>query len=359
VYLAAAKMCQLADVSVYPARYPEFSESKLIDQEYACTIRLYKIQEAAEVHRISRRGGFMNTEKRSPQQRPPSPAGKSPPPYTAQPTTVIRPTKGWVPVRLKDILQFRELLYFLIWSELKVRYKQTVLGAAWAVIQPLAIMITFTIFFGIVVRVPTGEIPYPIFAYSGVVVWSYFTTALSRASNSLLDQKAVITKVYFPRLVVPVASVLAGLVDFAVAFAALIALIFFYGFLPTMVTWTLPLFLLLAMITALSVSLWASALMAQYRDVRLLMNVTLQLWFFATPIIYPSRLVPESWRTFYEIFNPMVGVVEGFRWALLSVPDAPAPNPTTLAISTVLVVVVLVGGLYYFRRVERIFADVV
>lgn len=301
----------------------------------------------------------MNTEGRSTRQRPPSVADESPPPHAAQPTTVIRPTRGWVPVRLKDILQFRELLYFLIWSELKVRYKQTVLGAAWAVIQPLAIMITFTIFFGIVVRVPTGEIPYPLFAYSGVVVWTYFATALSRASNSMLEQKAVITKVYFPRLIVPVASVLSGLVDFAVAFAILIALTSLYGFLPTTVAWTLPLFLLLAVMTALSVSLWTSALMAQYRDVRLLMNVVLQLWFFATPIIYPSWLVPESWRTFYEISNPMVGVVEGFRWALLGVPDAPAPNPTTLAISTILVAVVLVSGLYYFRRVERIFADVV
>lgn len=277
--------------------------------------------------------------------------------YMAQPVTVIQPTRGWVPVRLGDILQSRELLYFLIWSELKARYKQTVLGAAWAVIQPLAIMIVFTIFFGIVVRVPTGEIPYPLFTYSGLVVWTYFANALTRASNSMLEQQAVITKVYFPRLIVPVASVAAGLVDFAVAFSMLVVLISFYGFWPTMVIWTLPLFLLLAVMTALAVSLWLSALMAQYRDVRLLMNVIMQLWFFATPIIYPSRLVPESWRVFYETLNPMVGVVEGFRWALLGVSDA--PDPTTLAISAVLVVAVLISGLYYFRRVERIFADVV
>lgn len=281
-------------------------------------------------------------------------------PYEALPTTVIRPTRGWVPVRLGDLLRFRELLFFLVWSELKVRYKQTVLGVAWAVIQPLAIMVVFTVFFGIVVRVPTGELPYPIFAFSGVVVWQYFATALSRASNSMLEQQSLITKVYFPRLVVPVAAVVAGLVDFAFAFAVLVPLIAFYpgaGFSPSIAVFTLPLFLLLAVMSALSVSLWLSALMVQYRDVRLLMNVIMQLWFFATPIIYPSSLVPGSWRPFYEALNPMVGVVEGFRWALLD--GAEAPNPTTLAVSVALVIVVLVGGLYYFRRVERIFADVV
>lgn len=299
-------------------------------------------------------------EERLTRQHSSSVVDEHPLPYATRPTTIIQPTTGWAPVRLGDLLRFRELLYFLVWSELKVRYKQTVLGAAWAVIQPLAIMVVFTIFFGIVVRVPTGEIPYPVFAFSGVVVWQYFSTALSRASNSMLEQQALITKVYFPRLVVPVAAVVAGLVDFAFAFAVLVPLIGFYpgvGFSPTTAVFTLPLFLLLAVISALSVSLWLSALMVQYRDVRLLMNVIMQLWFFATPIIYPSSLVPESWRGFYEALNPMVGVVEGFRWALLG--GAEAPNPTTLAISVALVVVVLVGGLYYFRRVERIFADVV
>ncbi len=302
----------------------------------------------------------MSMEERLTRQHPSSVIEERPPPYPALPTTVIQPTRGWVPVRLGDLLRFRELLYFLVWSELTVRYKQTVLGVAWAVIQPLAIMVVFTVFFGIVVRVPTGEIPYPIFAFSGVVVWQYFATALSRASNSMLEQQALIAKVYFPRLVVPVAAVVAGLVDFAFAFAVLVPLIGFYpdvGFSLSTAVFTLPLFLLLAVMSALSVSLWLSALMVQYRDVRLLMNVIMQLWFFATPIIYPSSLVPESWRPFYEALNPMVGVVEGFRWALLG--GAEAPNPTTLAISVALVVVVLVGGLYYFRRVERIFADVV
>lgn len=299
----------------------------------------------------------MNMGERSTQGSLPPAVDEFRPLYADRPTTIIRPTRGWVPVRLKDILLFRELLYFLIWSELKVRYKQTVLGVAWAVIQPLAIMVVFTIFFGIVVRVPTGEIPYPIFTYSGLVVWTYFANALTRASNSMLEQQAVITKVYFPRLVVLVASVVAGLVDFVVAFAMLVVLISFYGFFPTMAIWTLPLFVLLAVMTALAVSLWLSALMTQYRDVRILMNVVVQLWFFATPIIYPSRLIPESWHVFYEALNPMVGVVEGFRWALLDA--AEPPDLTSLAISSLLVAAVLIGGLYYFRRMEKIFADVV
>lgn len=300
-------------------------------------------------------------QERLTRQRPSSATEAHPQPCAVGPTTVIRPTRGWAPVRLGDLVRFRELLYFLVWSELKVRYKQTVLGVAWAVIQPLAIMIVFSVFFGIVAGIRSDtDIPYPIFAFSGVVVWQYFSTALSRASNSMLEQQALITKVYFPRLVVPVAAVVAGLVDFAFAFAVLVPLIGFYpdvGFSPTAAIFTLPLFLLLAVLSALSVSLWFSALMVQYRDVRLLMNVVMQLWFFATPIIYPSSLVPGSWRPYYEALNPMVGVVEGFRWALLD--GAEVPNPTTLAISVAIVAVVLIGGLYYFRRVERIFADVV
>ena len=298
-------------------------------------------------------------KQRLTRQRPSLATEEHPPPYAVGPTTVIRPTQGWVPVRLRELFQFRELLYFLVWSDLTVRYKQTVLGAAWAVLHPLAVMAVYTVFFGIVVRVPT-EIPYPIFVFSGVVVWQYFVTALNRASNSMLEQQALITKVYFPRLVVPVASVVAGLVDFAFAFAVLVPLIAFYpgvGFSPTGAVFALPLFLLLAVMGALSVSLWLSALMVQYRDVRLLLSVVVRAWFFATPIVYPSSLVPESWRPFYEALNPMVGAVEGFRWALLG--STEAPNPTTLAVSAALVAVILVSGLYYFRRVERTFADVV
>ena len=271
-------------------------------------------------------------------------------------TTVIRPTKGWAPARLGDILRSRELLYFLVWSELKVRYKQTVLGVGWAVIRPLAIMAVFTIFFGMVVRVPTGGIPYPIFAYSGLVVWQYFSAAMSQSSNSLVQYEPLITKVYFPRLLVPMASVISGLVDFLIAFAVLVVLVNVYGFAPTAAIWTLPLFMLLAAVVALAVSLWLSALNVQYRDVRLLVPVLVQLWFFSTPIIYPSGLVPERWSTLYEILNPMVNVVEGFRWALLG--DVAPPGPT-LIFSVLTILVVLVSGMYYFRRMERIFADVV
>jgi lipopolysaccharide transport system permease protein len=300
----------------------------------------------------------VSAEKRLTKQHPSAATDRPQQSTVVLPTTIIKPSRGWVTVELKDVFQFRELLYFLIWSELKVRYKQTVLGAAWAIIQPFAIMVVFTIFFGIVVRVPTGEIPYPIFAYSGLVVWAYFADALGRSSNSLLQYEKLITKVYFPRLLIPVASVVAGLVDFVIAFAVLVGLVLFYGFMPAMAVLMLPLFVLLAMMTALAVSLWLSAFNVQYRDVRLLMPVLIQLWFFSTPIIYPSNLVPEGWRTLYEALNPMAGAVEGFRWALLG-GKAEAPDPMLLAISVFAVVALLVSGLYYFRRMERIFADVV
>lgn len=300
--------------------------------------------------------GLVSTRKQSTEQYLSVKIDEPRPRIATPPTTIIRASTGWAPVNLRDISQYRELLYFLIWSELKVRYKQTLLGAAWAVIQPVAIMVVFTIFFGIVVRVPTGEIPYPIFAYSGLVVWTYFASALAQSSNSLVQYERLITKVYFPRLLVPVASVVAGLVDFAISFVVLVGLVIFYGFVPTAAVVVLPLFVLLAMMTALAVSLWLSALNVQYRDVRLLVPVLVQLWFFATPIIYPSWLVPDGWRTLYAIVNPMVGIVEGFRWALLG--DTQPPG-LVLVVPVLVVAGVLVGGLYYFRRMERVFADVV
>lgn len=271
-------------------------------------------------------------------------------------TTVLRPSRGWAPVNLGDVLRFRELLYFLVWSELRVRYKQTALGAAWAVIQPLAVMAVFAVFFGLVVRVPTGEIPYPVFAYSGLVVWTYFANALSGASNSLVQRERLLTKVYFPRLLVPLAAVLAGLADFAIAFLVLAGMALVYGFALTPALLAVPLFVLLAATTALAVSLWLSALNVQYRDVKLLVPVAVQLWFFATPIIYPASLLPPGWRGIYESLNPMVGVIEGLRWAVLG---AEGPRLEPLLVSICLVAVLLVGGLYYFRRVERSFADVV
>lgn len=298
----------------------------------------------------------MSTEKQLREQYPSGSLGRPQPLGESLPTITIQRTQGWSPIKLKELFEFRELLYFLIWSDLKVRYKQTVLGAAWAIIQPLAVMVVFAVFFGLVVRVPTGEIPYPIFAYSGLVVWTYFANSLSRASDSILDHESLITKVYFPRLLIPVAAVMAGLVDFAIAFAVLVALVISYGFVPTAAVLTLPLFVLLAVMTALAVSLWLSALNAQYRDIRFLVPVLVQLWFFSTPIIYPTDLIPEGWRTLYEVLNPMVGVVESFRWALLGTGEPPS---ITLLISVVMVTAIFVSGLYYFRKMEKIFADVV
>jgi homopolymeric O-antigen transport system permease protein len=273
----------------------------------------------------------------------------------ALPTTIIRPSRGWVPINFKEIFRSRELLYFLIWAELKVRYKQTILGAAWAIIQPFIVMLVYTVVFSIIVKVPTEGIPYPVFVYSGLVVWTYFANALSRSSDSLVQYERLITKVYFPRLLVPMASVVAGLVDFVIASVVLVGLVIFYGFVPTAAVCILPLFVLLAMVSALAVSLWLSALNVQYRDVRLLVPVLLQLWFFSTPIIYPSSLVPEDWHRVYHL-NPMAGIVEGFRWALLGTTEAPG---LMLAISVLIVTGLLISGLYYFRRTERIFADVV
>jgi lipopolysaccharide transport system permease protein len=271
------------------------------------------------------------------------------------PTIIIRPSKGWVPLRLKELWEYRELLYFLVWRDVKVRYKQTVLGAAWAIIQPFFTMVVFSIFFGHLAKIPSDGIPYPIFAYCGLLPWQLFAHAMTESGNSLVSNQSLITKVYFPRLVIPLSAVLAGLVDFAVAFMVLLAMMAYYGMAPTMAVVSLPLFILLAIATALAVGLWLSALNVQYRDVRYTIPFLTQFWLFATPIAYPSSLVPEGWRVLYGL-NPMAGVVEGFRWALLGTKNAPGPM---LAVSVAVVVALLVGGLYYFRRMEKTFADVV
>ncbi|MGB3903432.1 MAG: ABC transporter permease [Anaerolineae bacterium] len=270
------------------------------------------------------------------------------------PTTVIQPSRGWVALNLRDLWAYRELLYFLVWRDIKVRYKQTVLGAAWAVLQPFFTMVVFSIFFGGLAKVPSDGIPYPIFAYCALVPWSYFAGSLERAGNSLVGSSHLITKVYFPRLAIPISAVLAGLVDFAIAFVVLLGMMFYYGFTPTAAVLTLPLFLLLAVLTALGVGLWLSALNVQYRDVRYTIPFLTQVWLFLTPIAYPSSLVPEQWRALYGL-NPMAGVVEGFRWALLG----KDPPGRLMAVSIVVVVLLLIGGLYYFRRMEKTFADVV
>jgi len=271
------------------------------------------------------------------------------------PVIVIRPSRGWVSLRLRDLWEYRELLYFLVWRDVKVRYKQTVLGAAWAILQPFLTMVVFSIFFGRLAGVPSDGIPYPVFAYTALLPWQLFAHALTESGNSLVANQQLITKVYFPRLVIPISAVLAGLVDFSIAFVVLLGMMLYYGIVPTTATLTLPLFLLLAIATALAVGLWLSALNVQYRDVRYTIPFLTQFWLFATPIAYSSSLVPERWRALYGL-NPMAGVVEGFRWALLGKSGGVGP---LVIVSALVVSVLLVGGLVYFRRMEKTFADIV
>lgn len=272
----------------------------------------------------------------------------------AFPTFSIDPPTGWTSLGLRELWDYRELLYFLTWRDVKVRYKQTALGAAWAIIQPLFMMLVFSLFFGRLAKMPSDGIPYPIFTFCALLPWQLFAHALTESSNSLVANERLITKVYFPRLVVPIAAVLGGLVDFAVAFIILLAMMLYYGIVPTAAVVALPGFVVLAVLTALAVGLWLSALNVKYRDVRYTINFVIQFWLFATPIAYPSSLVPERWRALYGL-NPMAGVVEGFRWALLGT----KPPGAMLAVSIGVVALLLVGGLYYFRRMEQQFADVV
>ncbi len=267
----------------------------------------------------------------------------------------IVPSRGWVALQLEELWAYRELLYFLIWRDVKVRYKQTALGAAWAILQPIFTMIMFSLFFGRLGKMPSDGIPYPLFSFAALVPWTYFSHGLSQASNSLVGSANLIKKVYFPRLSIPIASVASGLIDFILAFLVLIGMIVYYGIVPTINVIWLPLFLLLTLITALGVSLWLSALNVHFRDVRHVIPFLTQLWLFATPIAYPSSLLSEPWRTLYSL-NPMVGVVEGFRWALLGTSTAPGPM---IIVSSTAAVVILVSGVFYFRRMEKTFADVV
>ena len=267
----------------------------------------------------------------------------------------IRPASGWVAINLIELWEYRELLYFLTWRDIKVRYKQTVFGVAWAVLQPLSMMLIFTVFFGNLVGVPSDGLPYPIFAFAALLPWQLFSRALTSASTSLVVNQRLITKVYFPRLLIPMSAVLSSLVDFGISLVLLLAMIIFYGIAPTPMLALLPLFTLLALMTALGVGFWLSALDAQYRDVRHTLPFLTQFWLFATPVVYPASLVPDRWSLLYGL-NPMTGVVEGFRWALLGKTGAP---DVMLAVSTIAVLVVFIGGLYYFRRAESTFADVV
>ncbi len=275
----------------------------------------------------------------------------------AFPDVLIQPPTGWITLNLGEIWKYRELLFFLVWRDITIRYKQTILGGMWAVIQPVATMIAFSIFFGNLAQVPSDGLPYPLFAYAALVPWTFFANGLQSASGSLVSSAHLITKVYFPRLVIPIAAVMAGIVDFGLAFVVLLVLMWGYGRpLSLNIIW-LPFFILLASCTALGVGLWLSALNVQFRDIRYVIPFLTQFWLFITPVAYSSDLLhSSSWQVVYGL-NPMVGVVEGFRWALLS-PERP-PNLPMIGISIVTVALVLISGAFYFRRMESKFADVV
>jgi len=283
-----------------------------------------------------------------------APTDAPPSPLAEPPTIVIRPTSGWARLRLEELWEFRELVFFFIWRDVKVRYKQTVLGAAWAIIQPLFTMLIFSIFFGRLANMPSDGLPYPLFALAGLVPWLFFMNGLSHGANSLVENEKLIKKVFFPRMVVPVASVLAGLVDFVVASSLLVLAMLYYGIAPGPEIALLPLFVVLCAVAAMGIALWLSALNVQFRDVRYVVPFLGQVWMFATPIAYPSSLLSESWRLVYAL-NPMVGVVEGMRWTLLG---AGEPQWGVYAISTAVAVALLVSGAFFFRRVERSFADI-
>lgn len=270
-------------------------------------------------------------------------------------TILIKPTKGWVSLQLKDLWEYRELLYFLVWRDIKVRYKQTALGAAWAIIQPFFTMVVFSVFFGKLAKMPSDGVPYPLFCFTALVPWTLFSNGLTQSSNSLVGSAHLITKVYFPRLVIPIASVFSGTLDFLISFVVLLGMMAVYGVFPDWKALWLPFLLFLAFVTALGVGMWFSALNVQFRDVRYVVPFLTQVWLFATPIAYPSSLLSEPWRTIYGL-NPMAGVVEGFRWTLLGADTAPGP---VLIVSSLAALAILIGGVFYFRRMERNFADIV
>jgi lipopolysaccharide transport system permease protein len=267
----------------------------------------------------------------------------------------IAPSSGWAALKLRELWDYRELVYFLCWRDLKARYKQTALGVAWAILQPFCTMLVFSLFFGRLARIPSDGIPYPLFAFAALVPWSFFANALTQGSMTLVSGSNLITKVYFPRLAMPIAATLSGVVDFALAFIVLLGMMLYYGVAPPATIGLVPIFVVMTLITALGPALWLSALYVQYHDIRHVIPFLVQIWMFATPVVYPSSLLPEPWRTVYAL-NPMVGVVEGMRWALLGTTTAPG---AMVMVSWGVAVGVLVTGAFYFRRVERTFADVV
>ncbi|MBE9475314.1 MAG: ABC transporter permease [Chloroflexi bacterium] len=272
---------------------------------------------------------------------------------------VIEPSKGWYSLQLRSIWQYRELLYFLVWRDLKVRYKQTALGVTWVILQPVVSMVVFTILFGYLLHVPSGDVPYPIFAYVALLPWNYFASSINKSSSSLIQNTNLVTKVYFPRMIIPISSVLSGLVDFAIGFLILIILMFIFKVPPAPSILFLPAFLFLAMLTALGFGFWLSALNVRYRDVNYLVPFILQIWMYLTPVIYGVDLIPEPYR-FLLALNPMTAVVEGFRWALLGphLESAQAPG-TFILFSFLISIFVLITGAVFFRRTERTFADII
>jgi lipopolysaccharide transport system permease protein len=268
---------------------------------------------------------------------------------------VIRPPQGWLELNLAELWAYRELLYFFVWRDIKVRYKQTLIGAGWAVLQPLLAMTVFTLIFGMLAKIPSDGLPYPVFYFCALLPWMYFAGALATATNTIVDHQRVITKVFFPRVLLPVSAVLAGLLDLAIGFVLLLGMLAYYGMVPTIHMTLLPLFVLLALATALGVGLWLSALNALYRDVRYVVPFVVQIWMFASPVVYPASLVPVEWRWLYGL-NPMAGVIEGFRWAVTGSGEAPG---MTLLASSLAVALILVSGLFYFQRMESKIADVV
>jgi len=274
-----------------------------------------------------------------------------------EPTTVyIKPTTGLAALNLRDLWVYRELVFFMVWRDVKVRYKQTLLGMAWAVIQPVMTMLVFTFLFGKVAKLPTDGIPYPVFSFAALLPWGLFVVALNQGSRSLVAHNNMVTKIYFPRLILPMSSVFAGLVDFAIAFVILIGLMIYYQVTPAYeFLWTLPLFLLLAVITSLGVALWLSAINVKYRDVNQALPFLTQFWMFVTPVAYSSSVISAKWQVLYSM-NPMAGVVNGFRWALLGSGNGP---DITLWVSAAISVLILVTGLFYFRSMERTFADTI
>ena len=267
----------------------------------------------------------------------------------------IEPSQGWFSLRLCELSEYRELLYFLAWRDVKVRYKQTAIGVGWAVLQPIITMIVFTAIFGRFAQIPSDGLPYPLFSFSALIPWTYFSTALNRSIASVVTESHLISKVYFPRLILPLASTLAGIVDFSISLIVLLGMMVWYGVDISWWLLTLPAFLLFALLTALAAGLWLSALNVRYHDVGHVVPFLIQIWMFCSPIVYPVSLIPERYRLLYSL-NPMVGVIEGFRWALLK---TASPNFSVMAVSAVVVLIILTGGLIFFKNMERTFADVV